>query len=222
MDKVKLIRKIKINFVLELITGLRIGDSKDSVEIGGVDLPIIRRKDNLEPYIPGSSIKGKIRSLLDIAHGFSDTTRLSDDDNIIACIFGCSKRKSSEKGNPSRVIFRDAYLSEESKLILKDSEFTDMPYSEIKPENSINRLTGTAKDPRFVERVPAGSKFNVEIILNIIASSLDIYSEEEQISLLEKGLNLLEKDYLGSSGSRGYGQIKILNKIIDKKYYESL
>lgn len=206
----KLIKKIIVKTELEIITGLHIGNSSDNVEIGGVDNPIVRKTIDNVPYIPGSSIKGKIRSLLEQIAGSSKVGGNSE----INELFGFAKDNI-----PSKIIVRDAYLLDSSKKSLGDSEFTDMPYSEIKFENTIERITGKAENPRQTERVPAGAIFNVEFVLNVFDSD-----EEggKQLSLLKKGIKALENDYLGGSGSRGYGQVKFgeLNQeIIDFKDY---
>jgi len=203
----KLYKKIIISGTLKLETGLHIGDSKDTTDIGGVDSPVVRRKDNNEPYIPGSSLKGKMRSLLDIAHGESDTTRKPG--HPVGALFGALGGKN-EDGNPSRIIVRDAYLTPESANKLRDSEFTDMPYSEIKFENTIDRISGVAKHPRQIERIPAGTTFHVEFIVNIVADKqkeADV-NEKKYLETFYAGIKLLEDDYLGGSGSRGYGQVK--------------
>ncbi|MCS7020131.1 MAG: type III-A CRISPR-associated RAMP protein Csm3, partial [Cytophagales bacterium] len=114
-------KKIKYTGTLEVVTGIRIGDSKESVEIGGVDAPVVRRKDNNEPYLPGSSIKGKMRCLLDLINGKSDATQ----DNSLTCqLFGAADAKVNGKtidGNQSRIIVRDAYLTRESSEKLANS-----------------------------------------------------------------------------------------------------
>ena len=191
----KLIKKIKINVELELITGLHIGDSSDNVEIGGVDNPVIRRTIDNVPYIPGSSIKGKIRSLLEQIAGSAEV----GGDKEINNFFGFASDNM-----PSKLIVRDAYLSGDSKQQLGDSDFTDLPYTELKHENVIHRITGKADHPRQSERVPAGVKFDVNFVINV----WDTDNEEELIDLLKKGITALENDYLGGSGSRGYGQVK--------------
>lgn len=222
----KLYKKIFIHYEMELITGLRVGDSKENAEIGGVDATVVRRKDNNQPYIPGSSLKGKIRSLLDVAHGQTSTTEKGN--HPIGKLFGATKfdsnKEKSDKneGNPSRLIVRDAYLTEDvkdkdGKVItngwatkLYESEFTDLPYTEIKFENVINRITGKAEDLRQIERIPAGAKFNVEFVLNCLGDTeMDAENNGTQFKdLLLKGIKLLQADYLGGSGSRGYGQVK--------------
>lgn len=208
----KLYKKIIYRGTLELLTGLHIGDSKEKLEIGGVDSPVVRRKDNNEPYIPGSSLKGKIRSLLEISYGEENTFK--NPGHPIGKLFGALPPGSnnSTTGNPSRLIVRDAYLTRESAKMLEESEFTDMPYSEIKFENVINRITGTAEHPRQIERVPAGVKFDVEFVINIVGKNEAEANQNENLfkQLLMKGIRLLENDYLGGSGSRGYGKVKIV------------
>jgi CRISPR-associated protein Csm3 len=210
--KIQLHKKLIYKGKIEILTGLRIGSNKDAVEIGGVDLPVVRRKDNSEPYIPGSSLKGKLRSLLDIAYGKDDTTSLTGEDHWIAQLFGCLKRKSREKGNPSRLIVRDLYLDEESRKLLKDSSFTDMPYTEIKMENTIDRIEGRALNPRSVERIPAGVSMDYEIIINIVTvDNEDPKTLETNFTrLLKEAVSLLNDDYLGGNGSRGYGQVRMV------------
>jgi CRISPR-associated protein Csm3 len=206
----KLIKKIILRTELEVLTGLHIGNSSDNVEIGGVDNPIVRRTIDNVPYIPGSSIKGKIRSLLEQIAGSSKVGGNSE----INELFGFAKDNI-----PSKIIVRDAYMQDASKKSLGDSEFTDMPYAEIKFENTIERITGKAENPRQTERVPAGAFFNVEFVINVFNS------DEEGVKLLEllqKGIAALENDYLGGSGSRGYGQVKfgeLKQEVIDFKDY---
>lgn len=201
----KLHKKIIKKGTLTLLTGLHIGDSKETTDIGGVDLPVVRRKDNNEPYIPGSSIKGKMRALLDIAHGQPDTTRKWD--HPIGKYFGNIHK---DNGNPSRLLVRDVYLTRKSAEVLGSSEFTDMQYTEIKHENTIDRIRGVAEHPRQIERIPAGANFDVEFVLNIMGANAEEAkrNEEEFLKLFEAGIKLLEDDYLGGSGSRGYGQVK--------------
>jgi CRISPR-associated protein Csm3 len=205
----KLIKKIFYHYEMELITGLRIGDSKESTEIGGVDAPVVRRKDNQQPYIPGSSIKGKMRCLLELAYGINADSECRNNGHIVQQLFGAAESKKDNSPNiPSRLIVRDSYLTKKWAEKLKNSEFTDMPYTEIKAENKINRLTGTADSPRFFERIPAGAKFEVEFVINIFEGD----DEKALTDLLENGIKLLEMDYLGGSGSRGYGQVKLTIK----------
>ena len=198
----KLVKKIRIRTTIELITGLHIGGSKDSVEIGGIDLPVIKLavKDN-QPYIPGSSLKGKMRCLLEQTEGASEIGMSSK----VNKLFGITKDdKKNRENQPSRLIVRDAMLTKESKEELENNDNLDMPFTENKFENTIDRVRGIAGNPRQSERVPAGAKFNVEFVINI----WDDDDEAELMEYFRKGINLLENDYLGGSGSRGYGQIK--------------
>jgi len=205
----KLIKKINIQVELEILTGLHIGDSSDNVEIGGVDNPVVRRTVDNVPYIPGSSIKGKIRSLLEQIAGSAEVGGNKEINNF----FGFAKDNM-----PSKIIVRDAYLQKESVKALANSEFTDMPYTEVKHENVIQRVTGKAEHPRQMERVPAGAKFDVNFVVNI----WDVDNEKDLLGLLHKGIKALENDYLGGSGSRGYGQVKfseLKQEVIDFKDY---
>jgi len=206
----KLIEKVLVKGTMELLTGLHIGDSKENVEIGGVDSPVVRRKDNNQPYIPGSSLKGKLRSLLEISEGSNGNSkfRLRDykDGSLIPVLFGAA----GDDGNPSRIMVRDAYLTDEWAEKLKTTAFTDMPYTEIKFENVIHRIKGTAEHPRQIERIPAGAVFNVEFVINVIEdeSSNSGAARDQLLQLLDRGIKLLEDDYLGGSGTRGYGHVR--------------
>lgn len=198
----QLVKKIKINTSITLITGLHIGGNSENVEIGGIDNPVIKLASKGDvPYIPGSSLKGKIRCLLEQTAGAPKVGLDAKVNNL----FGITESKANNTSNqPSKIIVRDAILSDESMKMLLGCDNLDMPYTENKFENVIDRVKGIAEHPRQTERVPAGAEFNAEFILNI----WDDDDEQELISLFEKGIRLLENDYLGGSGSRGYGQIK--------------
>lgn len=199
--------KIKITTTMKLLSGIHIGDSKENAEIGGIDSPVVRRKDNKQPYIPGSSIKGKIRCLLEQMGGIAEVGggRVPYDRKSEACRKIIDAFGYANDDKPSRIIFRDSYLTEESVQLLKNSENTDMPFTEAKWENSINRITGRADSPRQIERIPAGVSFHLEFIINDFN---DGHTEEIKNTLL-RGLNALNNDYLGGSGSRGYGHVEI-------------
>ena len=198
----QLVKKIKINTSITLITGLHIGGNSENVEIGGIDNPVIKLASKGDvPYIPGSSLKGKIRCLLEQAAGAPKVGLDAKVNNL----FGITESKANNTSNqPSKIIVRDAMLSEDSKKMLLDCDNLDMPYTENKFENVIDRVKGIAQHPRQTERVPAGAEFNAEFVINV----WDDDDEQELLALFEKGIRLLENDYLGGSGSRGYGQIK--------------
>ena len=198
----QLVKKIKINTSITLITGLHIGGSSENVEIGGIDNPVVKLASKGDvPYIPGSSLKGKMRCLLEQAAGAPKVGL----DPKVNNLFGITESKANNTENqPSKIIVRDAMLSETSKKILLNCDNLDMPYTENKFENVIDRVKGIAQHPRQTERVPAGAEFNAEFIINV----WDDDDEQELMALFKKGIHLLENDYLGGSGSRGYGQIK--------------
>lgn len=190
-------KKIK----LTVVTGLHIGMGNDAVQIGGVDSEVIKDPINKLPYIPGSSIKGKIRCLLE-TEGSPTGSGYGEKDLNINNIFG-NKETKSESKSPTRLLFRDLKLSEVSLKLYKDGEINN----ESKTEISIDRKTGTASKagPRTIERVPPTVEFEGEVLVR--------YNDENDLNLsvkiLEEGIKLLNNDYLGGSGSRGYGAVKV-------------
>lgn len=205
-------------------SGLHIGGSSDAVDIGGSDNPVIRDVITGHPYIPGSSLKGKLRSLLELADKQSSESVIknkgkvaSDEDCIAVKLFGTTPKEDVKADDDvsyqTRTIIRDSLPSEET--IIK-WENADELYagSEIKWENTINRITSEAK-PRNIERVPRGSEFNLEIIFST-------YAEEEYNNLVKllEAMQLLENNYLGGSGSRGSGQIRFKDIKIVKRSIE--
>ena len=208
MDTLK--GKLLIKGTIKLITGLHIGTSGDFSAIGAVDTIIIRDSVTNRPMIPGSSIKGKMRYLL-ARTKYNTSLELKDikrEDNCIKRLFG-----SSDPVVTSRLQFQDILLSDKSIEKLKDAEF-DLPYTEIKYENTIDRATGIA-NPRQQERVPAGSEFNFKIVYNI--EKLEEINEDMQNILLM--IDILEDDYLGGHGTRGYGRVKFKDFSLDIKTY---
>ena len=196
-----------IEGVITCETGLRIGGSTESIEIGGMENPIIRHPITDEPYIPGSSLKGKVRSLLELKHGrVSPTGEPCGCGQCMICrVFGPHKNPRHKLG-PTRILVRDAALTDESKAWLeKAREDRGLFYAEVKTENIVNRLTGTAEHPRTIERVPADTEFKFEIAVRLFEDD----DEAQIMSLIQEGLDLLQQDYLGSSGSRGYGKVKL-------------
>ena len=200
----QLIKKIRINTTLTVLTGLHIGGSSDNVEIGGLDNPVIKiaTREN-QPYIPGSSLKGKMRCLLEQVNGAAEV----GDNEKVNNLFGFAK-----KNMPSKLIVRYAYLTQESVEALKKcSDTLDMPFTENKYENTIDRVKGVAQHPRQQERVPAGAEFDIEMIINV-------WDEDTQkdalLQMVKDAIRLIENDYLGGSGSRGYGQVKFGELVI--------
>lgn len=194
---------------IKLVTGLHIGAGNEAVHIGGIDNEVVKDSDG-NPYIPGSSLKGKIRSLLELSEGKTDGSPSSRDkySGPIPIVFG----DLSEKRDITRILFRDAFLSEESKKRLQEKSI--LP-TEEKNENSINRLKGIAKDGslRRTERAIPGLTFDFSIALRL----LDGDDEQQFCDLIAKGFKLLEADALGGSGSRGYGKVAFLEVAYDDK-----
>ncbi len=199
---------VKIKGQIELLSGLHIGGGDDTMKIGGIDNGVIKDINTNKPYIPGSSLKGKMRSLLEwhigvvgigdgnpfnsklLTNNIFDDKEKKDSAETLLKLFG---DKEGDFGI-TRINVGDCLLNETSK---------DMVLSEAKYENVIDRKNGTAKHPRQIERVPAGIKFDFDIRIKI----LDEDNEEKLITMVKKGFELIESDYLGGSGSRGYGRV---------------
>lgn len=198
----RLINKTKITGEIEVLTGLHIGGSSTSMKIGETDLSVIKSPRNGEPIIPGSSLKGKLRGLLAKIDG---KTKPEDDIDEVKTIFGCPKDNNGQEFI-TRLIVRDCYLTNADKLQEWEME---NPFTETKWENTINRSKGGAEHPRQLERVPKGAIFHFEMILDVYDVDVEEgKSESKYLPIIRKAINLLEDDYLGGSGTRGYGKIK--------------
>lgn len=203
--------KILIEGKLEVVTGLHIGGASSFAAIGAVDSPVVRNSRDNQPMIPGSSLKGKMRSLLARQRNHKISGNMDEDEEGILRLFGSAKNGNVRVG---RLIFSDLFLAEQDSL--------DSPV-EVKFENSINRLTAVA-NPRQLERVIPETQFNLKLLYELKDTTdrekekhSEYYqgSEEEWIlkdfqSLID-GMKLLELDYLGGSGTRGYGQVRFCN-----------
>ncbi|MCT7592667.1 type III-A CRISPR-associated RAMP protein Csm3 [Aliarcobacter butzleri] len=224
---------------LRILTGLHIGGSDDTMQIGGIDSAVIKReifanedgsinydgtgKKITEPYIPGSSLKGKVRSLLEHSFGLIVEQKiklgekagkpidsnfaksldgiLQKKANLIVTLFGESAGNGDKSNTKiTRAIFRDTFLTKDSRKLYLDDK---IKLSEEKAENTINRVSVMA-NPRFMERVPAGVEFDFEVVLRD-------FQEDKNLPLsktIELGLLLLQNDALGGGGSRGNGKIE--------------
>lgn len=204
--------KLEITGKIEVLTGMHIGGSKEFSAIGAVDSPVIRDTYSNLPFIPGSTLKGKLRYLLQEKYGEKakdERTTHNDDDIRVKRLFGASNDKSGEEPMKSRLYFSDSFISNEESL--KKIGLDEM--TEVKFENTINRFTAIA-NPRQIERVIRGVEFDMSIIYNA-----EIDSEvEEDIKHLKEAFTLLEYDYLGGSGSRGYGKVKIKDLRLDQVF----
>lgn len=209
----KLLKKIEFSGTITLLTGLHIGGSNTSMSIGGIDKSVIRNPLTNQPYIPGSSLKGKMRSLLEIAIGkfYDDGEKKSPryiaaKEGPSAELFGNATGGKDQK--PSRLIVRDCQMLNHALVLSK----TEIPYSEGKTEVYIDRITSAA-NPRQIERVPAGATFSLNLVLNVWEGETQAELEKS----LFKSLELLRDDYLGGHGSRGYGHIRIdIEKVLEK------
>jgi len=216
MSEYKFLGNLILTGKIRCKTALHIGGSKDAYEIGGMDNPVIKTIRDV-PYIPGSSLKGKLRSLLEWSldlvpsNNSKDLYHVCDDQeqekylNCPVCrVFGTPAEK--EKGFCiTRLVVRDAFLSSESENELNNLGST----TEIKTENMIHRLSGKAEHPRPIERVPEGTEFEFSMVYSVyeIPDEPDLKDLEFFPHVLD-AMALLEDSYLGGMGSRGSGQVE--------------
>lgn len=216
----KLTNIVEIKAKLVLETGLHIGAGDSEMHIGGIDNSVIKHPITQSPYIPGSSLKGKIRTLLEWRSGavqnapltVKDITKNPEEVKNILRLFGISgDTKNSEQEvaeiGVSRLAFWDCALDSDWEKAIRDD---NQLLTEAKSENTIDRITSTAGNPRQTERVPSGAEFDFKLMLRQFEGD-----KPELLELVLKGLKLLELDSLGGSGSRGYGKVKFTKLTVD-------
>jgi CRISPR-associated protein Csm3 len=241
----KLLGKVIVAAIIKAVTGLRIGAATSGLDIGGVDQPVLRDPVTDKPYIPGSSLKGKLRSLLTKAYGLPLQSLVKREDQeiwihwcveeerytecLVCPTFGITPEKERSRWvTPTRLIVRDAKLLDELEVTDEEGNIrrvrwqdveTDLPYTEVKMEVALDIITA-ASNPRQMERVPAGALFGGDdLLLFSIFDELkqdgkkiiDPERERERLRAVFLAMRLLEDDYLGASGTRGYGKIKFQN-----------
>ncbi|MGB9776707.1 MAG: type III-A CRISPR-associated RAMP protein Csm3 [Anaerolineae bacterium] len=223
--QIQLKGRVFLTFNIEAVTGLHIGGSETGIEIGGVDKVVIRDPITNRPYIPGSSLKGKVRSLLEKYRGLPLNRNIGGTaihtcdsaggyrDCDVCQVFGVPGEM--DFATPTRLVVRDVHLTEKSAQDLTERAHTDLPYTEVKTEVSIDRVTSAA-NPRRMERVPAGAVFGpAELVYSVYEGTdgnaviADPRKDVARFRTLVEGLQLLEDDYLGGLGSRGSGKVKL-------------
>jgi CRISPR-associated protein Csm3 len=226
--KLELIGKLILEGDLTCETGLHIGAGKGSLEIGGADNPVVKDAFG-RPYIPGSSLRGKLRSLLEHSSGLTTPQELvylsrrkgqevrihqSDrPDDEICLLFGRNPGRmervqgeaiESRTATPSRLTVYDAPLDPES-ITQQMRENLDDELTEVKSENAVDRITSQA-NPRTLERVPAGARFRIRMVVDVLSEA-----DRELVPRIAEALRLLEDDALGGGGSRGSGRVRLSN-----------
>jgi CRISPR-associated protein Csm3 len=211
--------RIFVGGEIRAITGLHVGGSAGALAIGGVDQPVVRNPLNNQPYLPGSSLRGKMRSLNE-KYERLEFNRPIGGVTIHSCrtseayrqcshcqVFGVpgSEPGQPDYGGPTRLLVRDAQLSAETVALLGSLE-TDLPYTEVKWEAAIDRVTSAAT-PRQQERVPAGAVFSPLDLVYSVYEPADV----GRFRIVLQALQLVEDDYLGGQGSRGSGKVRFEN-----------
>src|SRR5215813_12773421 len=226
--ELKLIGKLILEGDMTCETGLHVGAGKGSLEIGGSDNPVVKDAFG-RPYVPGSSLRGKIRSLLEQSGGLAVPSELvylsrrkgqevrihqSDrPDDEICLLFGRNPGRmervqgenlDTSQATPARLAVFDAPLDVDS-ITAQMRENLDDELTEVKSENAIDRITSQA-NPRTLERVPAGARFRTRLVMDVLCD------EDAPLFLrVIEGLRLLEDDALGGGGSRGSGRVNFAN-----------
>ena len=206
----KLLKYISITGVLTCKSGLRIGGSKEDIGIGEMDNPVIRHPITKHPYIPGSSLKGKLRSISEYrenkvpADGKPHGCRQKG--CLVCTVFGPHNINDHDHG-PTRLIVRDANLTAASKEKLKEVQAEGLNFAEVKSENWIDRRTGMAGRGglRTQERVPEGTTFDFTLSIRVF----DGDDDKKIVDFIKKALDSLTQDTLGGSGTRGYGWVDL-------------
>jgi CRISPR-associated protein Csm3 len=200
---------VLLTFEIVCVEGCRIGGSGGALEIGGVDsnLTVIRSPLTDEPYLPGSSLKGKLRSVLEREEGKAQNgkpCKCGETDCRICVVFG-AHMKPSAPSSPTRIVVRDAPLSKEWREKWRKAIQSGSPFLEEKTENIIDRKLGTAAHPRTGERIPPGAVFDGEIVFHIYEDDdAGVFSKliRHALAVIQEGSSL------GASGSRGYGKVR--------------
>ncbi len=227
MSNIQLTGRIFLTFDIVTQSGLHIGGSDEGIGIGGVDKTVIRDPLTNQPYIPGSSLRGKIRSLTEKYSGAEQNNRIGqvtihtckDKDKYQNCDICQVYGVPGEMGfsSPTRLIVRDVQMHDESVKKLNELR-TDLPYTEAKTEVAIDRVTSAAS-PRQMERVPARVTFgDAQMVYSLYeGSGCDSAADLERFKTVVTGLQLLEDDYLGGLGSRGSGRVKLAHIKVEVK-----
>jgi CRISPR-associated protein Csm3 len=205
--------RVLLQTTISCVTGLHIGAASSSLGIGGVDLAIVRDPLTERPYVPGSSLRGKLRSLTEKVLGLEQNQQIGRarihvpksreqyDASPIGRVYGVPGDQSYDVDGPSRLVVRDAFLTAESASDLAASR-TALPFSELKTEIALDRVTAEAV-PRMIERLPAGAELGPAELVYSVYSNKD----HENFGWVLRALRLLEDDYLGGQGSRGSGKV---------------
>ena len=199
---------LKISGKIEVVTGMHIGGSGAFSAIGAVDSPVVKDSVTGLPLLPGSSLKGKMRTLLAKQYNKVPAVNPDGDDECLTALFGCAEKGKVKR---SRVIFCDMLMENWDEL--KNHGLTSK--TEIKFENTISRTTAVA-NPRQIERVVRGSRFPLEMVYEIDdINEIDEEVIKKDMEILSTGFKLIEYDYLGGNGSRGYGKVKFRELDLD-------
>jgi CRISPR-associated protein Csm3 len=215
---------------IHCLSGVRIGGNNNIIEIGTIDNPIIRNPITNHPYLPGSSLKGKMRSALELGlrpgslsgmhlpgpkleqrerDGKPEINPCACGRCVVCKLFGSGDTKTTYE--PTRLIFRDCLLTEASAEELANAARTSgVFFAEIKPGVRMNRATNTVAKGAFFnfERVPEGTEFGFELVLRLYGDLDDENARADYRRVVAHGLRLIEREAIGGKISAGYGKVQ--------------
>ena len=232
--------KVVIRGRIKALTGLHIGAQRDVSEIGGIDNPVIKDPHTGLPYIPGSSLKGKLRSLFEVfTNSKLDSWKKEypalknylpgscRDDGKENCgrffnkrinrgwIHVCPDYSSAINCPVCRLFGASGKESNfPSRLIVRDAFLTKDWEERWKAGEEVTE----AKIEVGIDRVTsqANPRINERVVagaefeFEIIYNVEDLNQWKDDIKNLLTAMALLEDSYLGGSGSRGYGKVKFI------------
>ncbi len=207
----RLTHYLKCTAKIKLLSGMLVGGQKEGIGIGGIDSPVIKNPITNMPYLPGSTLKGRFRMALELKYNDTHTETNGEgpstdpeNDSLVVKMFG-SGSPGNKDAEPTRCIFRDCYFS---------AGFEEFSHCEEKTEVKMDRygLNAMKKGNRTSERIPAGAQFDFELMIRIFEKD----KEEDFISRLKEAIHILQLEYLGGSGTRGYGKVEFVDLQCEK------
>ncbi|MCS6800679.1 MAG: type III-A CRISPR-associated RAMP protein Csm3 [Chloroflexota bacterium] len=209
--------RILVRAAVQLESGLHIGAGTNGA-IPGLEFTVVRDPLSGQPYLPGSSLRGKMRAETERLLGLLPNTsgrggvqvyvpmsREEYDANPIGRLYGVPGTRAFAVDGAARLIVRDVFLAPESAAALKRAR-TDLPYTEVKSEASVDRVTAEPA-PRQIERLPAGARLAPLELVYSVYSARDL----ADFGWVVRGLQLVEDSYLGGHGSRGSGKVRFVD-----------
>ena len=239
--------KVLMRGRIKAVTGLHIGSQRDISEIGGIDNPVIKDPHTGLPYIPGSSLKGRLRALFEVVvnsqlselkERYPSLSKYSPGSCRPMNQENCGKffNKRINKGWIHVCAdYNSAFNCPVCRLFGASGNESNFPSrvtvrdAFLSKEWEENWRTGEelteAKIEVGIDRVTsqANPRTNERVVAGAEFEFEIIYNVEElahwndDLKNLLTAMILLEDSYLGGSGSRGYGKVKFNLELVEFK-----